>query len=239
MPLSPQKKLALWIMCSAYIVLLVVLLSIGYAGKEHHPKHDEIIKGFIEVAEKCDHKLSDRDAAEMYERFVVEKGEVFGLNYTAIMQIINFSVLAILLYMFLWQPMIAFLDQRREEIREDINSARKRNADAQEALTEYQSKLTEARAERQAMVEDGKRDGRQERDAIIAQARSQAERVVEDAQREIAAEVARARDELRREVSSISVQVAQHILEREIQPTDHEAMIEDLIKEIESADLTV
>jgi len=238
MSLSPKIKLALKVLIGLYVAMVVGFVIT--AGLHKHPAdRDQIIQDLAGVAEKHDKELAGQDVEAMYDRFFAKKGDVFGLNYTFVMQILNFTILLLLLYGFLWQPVIAFLDQRRDEIRNEIESARQGNEEARGALAEYQKKLLDARAERQGLVEDGKREGRQERDAIIAQARGQAEHIVEDAQREIAAEVVRARDELRREVSSIPVQVARHILEREIQPVDHEAMIEDLVKEIESADLTV
>ena len=89
------------------------------------------------------------------------------------------------------------------------------------------------------MIEDGQKEGGRERDSIVEQARQQAKRVLEAGQQELTAEVAQAREELRKEVSALSLQVASHILEREVKPADHEEMIGDLVKDISATDLKV
>ncbi len=239
MAFAPKTIKVLKVLCGLYVLLVILFLILGFAGRKEHEGRDEIVKDLVQVAKRHDLKLSERDALDMFERYLAKKGDVFGLNYTVIMQVINFVFLLVILYLLLWQPMIAFLDKRREDIRQNIESARERNASAEKVQAEYEGKLAESRAERQAMIEDGKKEGRKERDEIITQAQSRAERIVEDASRETVAEVARAREELRGEIGSLSVQVAQRILKREIQPADHDAMVDDLVRDLESADLKV
>ena len=237
MLLTPRKKLVLKIMGAAYVLLVVVLVVLGYTGRKPHPKRGEIIQEFARVAKAHGHVLSERHAGEMYERYLAKKGDVFGLNYTVIMQVINFGFFMAMLYVLLWGPMIAFLDKRREDIGTEIESARQGNRDAQERLAEYEKKLQDARGERQTLLEDGQREAQQERQAILEQARQQAERILEAGRQEMEAEVARARGRLRGEIGGMSVQVAQRILEREIRPEDHDAMIEKFVHQIDSTDL--
>ena len=238
MSLSPRVKLALKVLVSAYVVLVLGFI-VKSLCHDPSPDREQIVQELAAVAKKHDIVLIERDAKEMYDRFLAKKGDVFGLNYTALMQILNFTILMLLLYGFGWQPMIEFLDKRRGEIRGEIESARQNNAEAKELLAQYEQKVQDARQERQELVEDGRREGQQERQAIIEQAQQQAQRILKAGQQQLAAEVDRARDELRSQISGISVQVARSVLEREIQPDDHQSMIDGLVKEIESADLSV
>ena len=236
MSLSPNVKLTLKVLFGLYAVLILAFVLKSVRQKPH-PERAQIVEKLVHVAREHKIDLAERDAAEVYDRFLAKKGDVFGLNYTVLMQILNFVILLVLLYGLLWQPLVTFLDKRRAEIRQEIESARQTNAKAQQALTDYEARLASARAERQSLIEDGKREGRREREAIVDQARGQAERLLGNARQEAAAEVEHAREALRHEVGGLSVQVAQRILEREIEDADHQAMIDDLVKDIESADL--
>lgn len=238
MALATRTKRALQALIAAYVLLVLVLSILGYAGRKPHPDRDKTVEALMAVRQTYKPAMPERDVKEMYDRFFAEKGAVFGLNYTTIMQIVNFAVLLAILYLLLWQPMIAFLDARRQGIRQEMDSARQTHAEAKGVLSEYETKLAGARAERQSLIDDGRSEGRREREAIVAQARSQAERILDNARQETAAEVEHARSALRSEVAGLSVQVAQRILEREIKSADHEAMIDDLVKDIESADLS-
>ncbi len=238
MALSPKIKRTLVGVAVAYVLFVPVFVYFASKAKIEatEKKYQQVAKEVTALFKKHGRVLPPRDAKDLVDRYFAGKGAVFGANATLVMQILNFAVLLILLYALLWEPMIQFLDQRREAIRQEIESARQSNQQAQERLAEYEKKLADARAERQKMVEDGRREGRRVRDEIIAEARQQAERMLQKAREETAAEAARARDELRQEIGALSVSVAEKILEREVNEADHERLIETLIKSLESAD---
>lgn len=239
MTLSPKIKWTLFALAVIYVLVLP-----GFSYMAERAKHEvgkdtraQVAQAVTRVFRQHGKKdFSDRDADALVDRYFAEKGSVFGANATLMIQIVNFAVLLVLMYVFLWDPMIAFLDQRRDMIRDEIASARQGNQAAQARLSEYEQKLDAARSERQSIVEAGKHEAQRERSVILAQAREQADRLAANARQELAAEVERAKAELRREIGALSVQVARGILAREVQQADHEALIEDLIKEIQAAD---
>lgn len=236
MSLSPKIKRALMVLLALYAAVVLTLCVKSFTRK---PSGDPkaIARDLRAVAKDHNVELLERDALDIYSRYFAKKGQILSINATALMQMLNFVILLLLLYGLLWRPMIAFLDKRRGDIRTEIESARQGNLDAQERLAEYEKKLQGARGERQALLEDGQRGAQQERQAIVEQARQQAERILEAGRQEMEAEVARARSLLRGEIGGMSVQVAQRILEREVRPEDHDAMIEKFVHQIDSTDL--
>ncbi|MBR5319039.1 MAG: ATP synthase F0 subunit B, partial [Peptococcaceae bacterium] len=60
---------------------------------------------------------------------------------TAIFAIINFCVLVVGLKVFLYKPVCAMLDSRREEVANNLNSAEEAKLEAQKLKDEYAAQL--------------------------------------------------------------------------------------------------
>ncbi len=132
-----------------------------------------------------------------------------------------------------WGPLLDSLKAREDFIRESLESA-KRDRDQSEArLKQYDDKLTEARAEATAIVEEGRRDAEVLRLRIEEEARAEAERTIERAKREIGIAKETAVKELYTLSGTLATDIASRIVGRELKPEDHERLIEASISELE------
>ena len=75
----------------------------------------------------------------------------FNLGYI-ISQIVNFTLLALLLYFVAYKPILGMLDQRRERIRQGLEDAESASRRAAEMEQEYERRMTDARREGQEVV---------------------------------------------------------------------------------------
>jgi len=164
---------------------------------------------------------------------VAEKGQIIGLNYTMVMQMLNFAVFLLAVYLLGWQPMIEFLDQRRARVRGDIESARKAREAAEADRQAAVAALREARRNRAQLRERAAREAEQDRRAILEKAQHDAERLLAETRERLAGETEAARDALRREVGDLAVRVAGKVLERELRKQDHERLVAEAIAELE------
>ena len=70
---------------------------------------------------------------------------------------------------------------------------------------------------------------------IVADARTQAEQIKNRAQNEIELERRRAFEGMKGELSGIALDIASQVIEREVNEKDHEALIDEFIKNVGEA----
>lgn len=161
-------------------------------------------------------------------------GQIISINATMGFVILNFLVLAALLYGLLWEPIMKMLDDRAASIRKDIEQASASREDAEKLKQRYEQAMANARSEANRLRQEKVREGDAEKDNIIGRARDEARRLVEDARSQITAAMSDARRDLRKEVGGISVEIAARILGREVDQSVHRQMIDEFLRNLET-----
>ncbi len=146
--------------------------------------------------------------------------------------LIFFLVLGVL-GKYAWGPLLESLKAREDFIRESLESAKRDRDQSEVRLKEYDDKLTEARAEATAIVEEGRRDSEVLRQRIEEEARAEAERMIERAKREIGIAKETAVKELYTLSGSLATDIASRIVGRELKAEDHQRLIEESISDLE------
>lgn len=146
----------------------------------------------------------------------------------------NFVVLAGLFYWLLAEKIKIFFHGRQEEVKTVLADLSISREQAEKKYAEYSAKLEEATEEIQSMAETIRSQGLNEQERIIAAAQKMAEKMMEDAHKRMEQEMKMARQELRAEAAHLSLEMARHILQKNITATDHAAMVEDYIDKVVS-----
>jgi len=146
--------------------------------------------------------------------------------------IINFLVILAILYIFFYNPVIKFLDNRRDEIRRNISEAEQARAEAEAMLEDYRNKLAGAKQEAQEIVARATRVGEEARASLLEQSRAEAATLLEKAHQEIRRERDEALQALRHEVVSLAVMAAEKILGRTVTKEDHTKMVDQFLDEV-------
>jgi len=146
--------------------------------------------------------------------------------------IINFLILVAILNKFLYKPVTKMLDERKNEVVNNLNNAEKARQEAEKLKDEYAHHLQNAKSEAQEIIARANKLGEETRNEIVSQARAEAEKVSVKAQEEIRLEKAKALAELRDEVASLAVMAAEKIIAKNIDMKDQEKMVKDFVKEV-------
>lgn len=154
---------------------------------------------------------------------------------TAIFAIINFLILVIVLKIFLYKPVCKMLDSRKQEVVDNLNAAEEAKLEAQKLKDEYASQIQNARNEAQEIIHQAAKIGEQTKTDIVAEARDEAARLTAKAQEEISREKTEALNEIRNEVADLAVLAAAKIVGKAIDVKDHEAMVNNFVKEVGEA----
>ena len=131
-------------------------------------------------------------------------------------QAIILVILIILLAKFAWKPILAALAAREEGISNALLAAENAKKDMQNLKADNEKLLAEARAERDAMI----KEAREIKEKMIADAKSEAqgqgEKMIESAKATIESEKNAAMAELKNQVSSLSLEIAETLLKEEL-----------------------
>lgn len=157
---------------------------------------------------------------------------IINLNLTLLLQTINFIILAIVLYKFLFKPLGSFMEKRAEGIRHSLEEAKQARDEVVRARSEYEESLRAARQEAAALRQRMDREITEERERLIQQSREEAHRMISQARAEIQQEVRRAKAELRDETVTLSLTAAERLLRRNLTEEDHRRLAEQYIEEL-------
>ena len=137
----------------------------------------------------------------------------FGLF---IWQLIIFVGLIFLLKKFAWKPILDAVNEREEGIKNALLSADNARKEMQNLQADNQRILQEARLERDAML----KDAREIREKMVVDAKNEAQvqglKMIEQAKVAIESEKNTAMAELKRQVSTLSIEIAEKLLKDEL-----------------------
>lgn len=155
--------------------------------------------------------------------------------WTLIFQICNLLILTALVKKFLFKPVMAVLNKRQAEIDGMYSEADKAEAKAKALKSEYEQRLAAAREEADGLVQSAMRTAQVRSDEIVGEARERAVMLKNKADQEIEQERKKAFMDVKNELSGIAVDIASKVVEREVDAKDHEAFIEDFIRNVGEA----
>ena len=177
-------------------------------------------------------ELAPAKMEEAYDKAFDPKGNVISLNYTTLMQILNFLIFVSVMFVLLWKPVVDFLDKRRAEIRGNIDGAEAKHEESKDVLAQYHKKLDDARGETMAIIEHAHKEAQIERGEIIDKAQHEANYILEKSNEQIEAETVSAKQKLREEIAKLTSEVATKVIEREVKEADHGKFINDFVKDV-------
>ena len=124
------------------------------------------------------------------------------------------------------------LKAREDEINLQYSSAKQAESEAMKSKQQYEEALSTAAAEADGIIKDAAEKAKRRSDTIIDDANEKAERILRQAEQDAALERSKATDSIKREIVEVSSALSAKLIEREINPDDHKALIDSFIEEI-------
>lgn len=153
---------------------------------------------------------------------------------TGIITIINLIVLVGLLRWLLFKPVNNLLEQRRQKVHDDLDNALRDREEAQRLLEEHRQLVADNKGEAAKIIDNAVRQADVRKDEIIAQAGQDAAAILQRAKVEIAQEQAKVLQELRADISGLSVAIAEKTLARTLTPQDQQVFFDAVLEEMDS-----
>ena len=148
--------------------------------------------------------------------------------------LVTFIILLFLLRKYAWGPILTAVKSREEGIRQALDSAEEAKKEMQNITADSEKLLKDARAERESML----KEAREIKDQMISEAKEQAEseghKMIEKAKLTIEAEKKAALEDIKKQVATLSVAVAEKMLKEELSDDKKQQQyIEDSLKDIQ------
>lgn len=146
--------------------------------------------------------------------------------------IVTFIVVAIVLRLTAWKPIISMLDEREKTIRDAIEGAKRERLEAEKLLAEQKTAVADARREAAELVRKNQADVEAARQVALAQAKKDADDLLAQARRTIADERNRAVAEIRTTAVDLAITAAGRLLEVNLDEQRQRELAEDFLRKL-------
>lgn len=150
-------------------------------------------------------------------------------TWTLIFTWANLLILFFIMKKLLFKPVTNILKQREDEVKSMYEKAEAAQKNAEDLEKEYTESLLGAKEEAARIVKDATKDAALKGEQIVADAKKDAAAVRAKAEKEIKLEKEAAINEIRSDIASMVVSVAEKVIEKDINEKDHEKLVEDFI----------
>lgn len=148
-------------------------------------------------------------------------------------QTLLFVALLLLLKKFAWKPILDAVNERETSIKDSLSAAEKARDDMEAVQADNKRILKEARAERDALLAEAKTASVQIVNQAKEDAKAAADKITAQAQETIQNEKIVAINELKGQVASLSIDIAEKVLQTELKDkATQEQLVAQLVSEI-------
>ena len=144
-----------------------------------------------------------------------------------IMQTVILIVLIFLMVRFAWKPILNSLNEREEGIQGALDAAEKAKLEMQNFQADNEKLLQEARSEREAMMKEAREIKAKMITDAKEEAKAEADKMIIQAQTAIESEKKSAIAELKQQVASLSLEIAEKVVKHELSDKNKQLKLVD------------
>lgn len=154
------------------------------------------------------------------------------INATLIIQMLVFVVFIWVTMRYIWPPIIKALEERRTKIADGLAAAEQGQKDLELAAIKVKEMMADVKTQAAHIIEQAN----QRANNLIAEskerARVEGDRLLELAKHEITQEYNATRKELLKQISTIALQGAEKVLQKEVDKASNDRLVDELVGEI-------
>ncbi|AIM25266.1 F0F1 ATP synthase subunit B [Melissococcus plutonius] len=143
-----------------------------------------------------------------------------------------FLILMLLLKKFAWGAVTDMLKKREDKIANDLDSAEQSRIAAAKMEQERQQQLLSSKSDAAEIIKNAKESGEQTRQKLLNEANGEISHLKEKARGDISQEHDEAMASIKTDVSKLSIEIAEKILNKELSEASHEALINSYIESL-------
>ena len=213
----------------AILITLLLARSVPFgliaAEDAHAVAHDAI-------SDVADHGEAATPAEADKLTMVTDK---FGVKLpTLIAQMINFCLVALVLYKFAVKPIVATLDERQQKIADGLQYAEEMKAQLAAAERERAEKIKTAAVDAQKILTESREQSKEMIEQKTQEAAAQAEAIIRKASEAAELERQKMLADVRQEVARLVVATSSKVLSRDLSDAEKQTFSDSAAKELAS-----
>jgi F-type H+-transporting ATPase subunit b len=157
----------------------------------------------------------------------------FGIDVRLLIaNLINFLLLAGILYKLGYKPILKFVKERQEKIEQGVKKAEEAEEKIKQTIENEKLVLKQAYLKSQEIISKAREEADTQSNSIIKKAEEETKNIVSRAKKEILAEQAQSVERAKKEVAEIVILASEKILRKKINEKEDKIFIEETLKEI-------
>jgi F-type H+-transporting ATPase subunit b len=161
----------------------------------------------------------------------VEMVPFFSSNF--LWAVINFSILAVVLYKFGKKPFQDALKSRQENIEKALRDAEEAKIAAEKSLADVEARLRAKDEEIKAIVEEAKEVAEKEREKMVALGREMSEQIAGQTRDRLDHELKNARQTLQAEAVILAMEIAEKRIREAVDPETQARLVAESLEKME------
>jgi F-type H+-transporting ATPase subunit b len=149
-------------------------------------------------------------------------------------RVLNFGILAVVLFLILRKPVASALSSRIAGIKKELADLESQKEAAEKKLAEYSDKLSDLEKESEHIVADYIKQGNEAKARILKEAEASAEKLQAQARRNIEHEFDQAKKQLQAEVLEKSLAKAEELIKAKISTDDQNRLVDEYLDKVEA-----
>ena len=209
-------------------VLLAGALAIG-GGVAPAYAQEDAGQDIPHATEECIHLLEEGGTPEQCHE---APNPILPATNELVFGALSFGLLFFLMYKFAYPAVAKGMQARTDRIRENLDDAERVKTEAQTILEEYQRQLADARTEANRIIEEARQTADQLRRDLMQRAEAEVNELKQRTQDDINAARDRTMGELREQVAGLAIELAEKVVEANLDRETNVALIERYIEQV-------
>ena len=167
---------------------------------------------------------------------MLASGRIFGLDKQLIVDVcfqgISVLILAAFLSYILFEPVKKMLNNRKEKVQNDLETAATNKAEALKLKETYEAKMKEIDKEVDEILSNARKKALKRENDIVDEAKEEAARIIARANNEIQLEKNKLQDEIKVEIVKVAAVMAGKMVKMQMDDSMQNALLQDTLKEM-------
>ncbi|OGR51255.1 MAG: ATP synthase F0 subunit B [Elusimicrobia bacterium RIFCSPLOWO2_02_FULL_39_32] len=146
--------------------------------------------------------------------------------------VVTFLAMVFILKKLAWIPILKLIDEREAKLKNEIEAAEKNKEDLEKLKKEYEVQLAEIQSRTQVLLGEAEKKGLQIQETILKTADAKARQILEKGKEQLNLEKDKLLADLKKEVGSISLLMAEKLLQQSVDKKVQEKFLQDFLADL-------
>jgi F-type H+-transporting ATPase subunit b len=151
--------------------------------------------------------------------------------------LITFLIVLFILKKFALGRIAGLLDERRNAIQTNIDTAEQLRLESERVLEEYRQQLAAARQESSAILDRARKAAEEQKKQLHDELAAERERGIAQAQSAIQTETRQSLDRIKREIAELTVAATERLLARQLDENEQRRLIDEALADVDFSSL--